>query len=94
MMGEEILKESTYVEVLMEKWGPEILAKREAEAEAKGMREMAHRMARRAWESKFGALSADVLAALDAADQETLEDIVAHISADTLEQVRGRLKLS
>ncbi len=102
MMGEEILKESTYVEVLMEKWGPEILAKREAEAEAKGeargeakgMREMAHRMARRALENKFGALSADMLAALNTADQETLEDIVAHISADTLEQARARLKLS
>jgi hypothetical protein len=69
---------------------PVILAKKKAE----GMREMAQRMARRALESKFGALSDDVLAALDTADQETLEDIVAHISADTLEQARARLKLS
>lgn len=98
MMGEEILKESTYVEVLIEKWEPVILAKREAEGEARGkaegMREMAQRMARRALESKFGTLSDDVLAALDTADQEALEDIVAHISADTLEQTRARLKLS
>ena len=47
-----------------------------------------------ALESKFGALSDDLLAALNTADQETLEDIVTHISADTLEQARARLKLS
>ncbi|HEY7347203.1 MAG TPA: hypothetical protein VH599_02705 [Ktedonobacterales bacterium] len=85
MMGEEILKESTYIQVLIEKWQPEILAKREAE----GM----HKMTRVALEGRFGTLSDDLLAALETADQETLEGVVAHISTDTLEQTRARLGL-
>ncbi len=93
MMGEEILKESTYIQALIEKWEPIILAQKEAEGKAEGEREMAHRMAKRALESKFGMLSADMLAALEAANQETLEDLVAHISSDTLEQARSRLGL-
>ncbi len=70
------------------------LAKKEAEGRAEGERAMARRMAKRALESKFGTLSDDLLAALETASQETLEDIVAHISTDTLEQARGRLGLS
>lgn len=98
IMNEEILKESTYIQALIEKWEPEILARREAEGKAEGkaegMREMAQRMAKRALESKFGTLSDDLLAALEAASPETLEDIAAHISTDTLEQARSRLGLS
>ncbi len=93
MMGEEILKESTYIQALIEKWEPVILAKKEAEGRAEGEREMAHRMTKHALESKFGALGADLLAALETASPETLEDIVAHISTDALEQVRARLGL-
>jgi hypothetical protein len=46
-----------------------------------------------ALEGRFGTLSADLLAALETASPETLEDIVAHISTDTLEQARARLGL-
>jgi predicted transposase YdaD len=59
MMGEEILKESTYIQALIEKWEPVILAKKEAEGKAEGEREMARRMAKHALESKFGTLSND-----------------------------------
>ncbi len=90
MMSEEILKESTYIQALIEKWEPVILAKKEAEGEAKGM----HKMAQKTLEGKFGTLSDDLLTALEAASPETLEDIVAHISTDTLEQARERLGLS
>jgi len=93
MMGEEILKESTYIQALIEKWEPVILAKKEAEGRAEGEREMAHRMAKRALESKFDTLSDEMLTALETASQETLEDIVGHISTDTLEQARSRLSL-
>ena len=85
MMGEEILKESTYVQALIEKWEPVILARKEAE----GMR----KMTQIALEGRFGTLSGDLLAALEAASPETLEDIAAHISTDTLEQIRARLGL-
>lgn len=89
-MMEDLLRESSFVDVVADLLRPEI----KAEGRAEGMREMAHRMVQRALESKFGALSDDLLAALNTADQETLEDIVSHISADTLEQARARLKLS
>lgn len=89
-MIEDLLRESSFVDVVADLLRPEI----KAEGRAEGMREMAHRMVQRALESKFGALSDDLLAALNTADQETLEDIVSHISADTLEQARARLKLS
>lgn len=85
----DILRESPFLEDLIEELRPEI----RAEGRAEGEREMAHRMAKRALESKFGALGADLLAALETASPETLEDIVAHISADTLVQTRARLGL-
>ena len=93
-MLEDVLRESPFPKMLVDELHPEIRAEGKAEGKAEGMREMAYRMAQRALESKFGTLSEDMLAALDAANQETLEDIVTHISADTLEQARARLKLS
>ena len=101
-MIEDLLRESSFVDVVADLLRPEIKAEGraegraegKAEGKAEGMREMAQRMAQRALESKFGTLSEDVLAALNTANQETLEDVVTHISADTLEQARARLKLS
>lgn len=51
------------------------------------------RMARRALEGRFGKLPEDLLAALTAADEATLDAIVTHITTDSIEQVRARLGL-
>ena len=72
MMGEEILKESTYIQALIEKWEPIILAQKEAEGRGEGEHTMAQ-LARPG--GRFGTLGEDMLAALEAASQETLEDI-------------------
>jgi len=54
-----------------------------------GMRELAQM----ALEGRFQTLDADILQALGTADEATLKAIVAHVSSDTLEQVRSRLVL-
>jgi hypothetical protein len=74
-MIEDLLRESGMVEL----WRQE------------GEREMAQQMARVALEGKFGPLSAELLAALEQADTATLQAVVAHLTTDTLEQVRARL---
>ena len=51
------------------------------------------RMARVALQGRFGALPEDVLAALQRAHEATLQELVAHITTETLEQVRERLGL-
>jgi hypothetical protein len=55
--------------------------------------EGARRMAVAALEGRFGPLSEDLHAAVRSADVTMLQDIVAHISSLTLEQVRARLGL-
>jgi hypothetical protein len=50
-------------------------------------------LAQTALEGRFQTLSADILQALGTADEATLKAIVAHVSSDTLEQVRARLGL-
>lgn len=50
-------------------------------------------LAQLALEGRFQTLSADILQALGTADEATLKAIVAHVSSDTLEQVRARLGL-
>ncbi|HEY7358052.1 MAG TPA: hypothetical protein VH590_16345 [Ktedonobacterales bacterium] len=74
----EIWKESSFAEAVTE-----ITA-----------RQTARRMAQVALEGRFGTLSDELLAALKTADETTLESIVAHITSDTLEQIRARLGLS
>jgi hypothetical protein len=51
------------------------------------------RMARAALEGRFGPLSEEVLAALQHADEATLQDLVAHVTDETMEQVRARLSI-
>ncbi len=68
---------------------PEVEAKIGAARKAEGMREMAQV----ALEGRLGTLSAEVLAALERADEATLKAIVAHISTDTPEQIQVRLGL-
>lgn len=50
-------------------------------------------MALAAIEGRFGPLSDDLRAAITSADVATLQDIVAHISTLSLEEVRARLGL-
>ncbi len=50
-------------------------------------------LAQVALEGRFQTLSDDILQALGTADEATLKAFVAHVSSDTLEQVRSRLGL-
>jgi hypothetical protein len=58
-------------------------------AEANGMR----RMVQRALEGRFTTLDTDVVAALQNADETTLDAIITHVTTDTLAEVRTRLGL-
>lgn len=58
-----------------------------------GERRMARRMAQAALEGRFGRLSQEMQASVNAADELVLQEIVAHVATETLEQVRGRLGL-
>lgn len=82
-MIEEIWKESTFLEVAADILRPQL----EAEGERKGER----KMARVALENRFGPLSAEVLAAIQAADEATLEEVVG---SNSLEEARTHLGLS
>lgn len=63
------------------------------EGERRGELRMARRMALAALEGRFGPLSDDLRAAINAADEATLQEIVAHIATESLDQVRARLGL-
>ncbi len=52
------------------------------------------RMAQKVLERRFGPLSEDVITALSASDEATLDEIGDHVMTDTLEQVRARLGFS
>ena len=82
----DLLKESGFTEIAAELLAPRY--------RAEGMRDMAREMAREALIGRFGALSPDVLAAVNAADEETLKTIVGQVSTISLEEVRARLGLS
>lgn len=60
---------------------------------AQGIAQGERRMAQAALEGRFGALDAEMLAALGAADEATLRALMAHIATDTLERARSRLGL-
>jgi predicted transposase YdaD len=77
-MMEELLRESGVVQEWM----------------AQGRQEGGRQKAQLALEGRFGALDAEVLAALAAADEATQRDLVAHVATDTPEQMRARLGLS
>jgi hypothetical protein len=66
-----------------------VAEKGKAEGKAEGMRIAIQRML----EGRFGPLSDDLLAALQAANLSRLGDIAKYAGIDTLEQVRERLGL-
>ena len=88
-MLRDLLRESSVAEALRE----EGKAEGEAKGKAEGMRQMAQQMAQVALEGRFGPLAADVLAALRTADEAALQEVVAHVAGDSLEQMRARLGL-
>lgn len=85
-MIEEIWKESSFAEAVADILRPQL--------EAEGERKAERKMAQIALEGRFGTLDEDILAAIQAADEAALEALIAHITSDTLEQVRARLGLS
>jgi hypothetical protein len=74
--------------VLHDVW-VEVMEKGKAEGKAEGMRIAIQRML----EARFGLLSEEMLAALQAADLSRLEHVADYAAVDTLEQVRLRLGL-
>jgi hypothetical protein len=73
-----VSKESSYAHYLLQR----------------GREEGQRQMARLVLEGRFGSLTADLLAALNTADTSILKELVAHVSTDSLEQVRQRLGIS
>jgi hypothetical protein len=84
-MLSDLLRESSVAEWLR----AEGEAKGKAEGKAEGMRQMTQ-VALEGW---FGPLTADVLAALQTADEAALREAVAHVASDSQEQMRARLGL-
>ena len=77
----DLLKESSFKDVMADLLRPEL--------EAEGMR----RFAQTALESRFGPLTADMQAALNKADEATLQALAEHLSTDSLAEMRARLGL-
>ena len=86
-MVEELLKHSSFAQALKEEGREE----GREEGLTAGRIEEARRMAQVGLEKRFGTLSDDVLAAIQAADEATLENVVG---ARTLEEARAHLGLS
>lgn len=82
----DLINESSFTEVIEELRGP----KWKEEGRLTGMREMAQGVL----ESRFVTVPADVLAALNTADEATLRALIPAISTESLEEVRTRLGLN
>lgn len=74
-MLRDILEQNSYDEIMRD------------EGRLEGMRAMA----RVAVEGRLGPLGPDLAEALNGADDETLQAIMAHVSTDSREQLRRRL---
>jgi len=101
-MIREILHESSFAALLRDEGrvqGKEegrVQGKEEGRVQGKeeGRVEGERKLAQVALEGRFGPLTTDLVTALQTADEATLLAVVAHVSSDTLEQIRGRLGLS
>jgi len=91
-MSTDLFKESPLYQSLV-KEAKEEAAAEAAEAAQKARIQNSRELAQSALEGRFHTLSADILQALGTADEATLRAIVAHVSSDTLDQVRSRLGL-
>ena len=89
-MIRDILRESSFAAIMRDEGKQEGIQEGKQEGRQEGQRELAHM----ALESRFGPLTADVLAALRTADEATLLAVVLHLATDNVEQVRQRLGLT
>lgn len=85
-MLDDIIRASSIAEIFRDEG--------KVEGKIEGSLEATRKMARVALEGRFGALAADTLAAIEAAQEDALMAVVAHVSVDSLEQARARLGLS
>ncbi len=84
-MLDELLRESSFYDVVYEEGFVEGEMRGEARGALDGLRVVL--------ESHFGALPDDMSAALAALDQPALMELLHHVATDTLEQVRARIGL-
>ncbi len=83
-MVNELWKESSAAQILLEEG--------EAKGRVEGRAEEARKIARAVLTRRFGPPAEEVLAAIDAADEATLLEIIENMSSgESLEQVRTRL---
>jgi hypothetical protein len=82
----DLWRESSFTSIVEELMRPEW----EAQGRTEGMRDTL----RGVLESRFATLPADLLAALNAADEATLRALTPTISTGSLDEVRARLGLS
>ena len=85
----DLLKESSFKDVMADLLRPELEAQLRPELKAEGMREVINATL----ESRFGPLPEDMQAALRAADETTLKALAAHLTTDSLAEMRTRLGL-
>lgn len=90
IMLDSFITESEWYQCILKRGTEEGMAQGVAQGVVQGEKTMAQR----ALEGRFGIVDADILAALNQADEPTLEAIVLHITTDTIEQVRARLGLT
>lgn len=81
-MIDDIFRASSVSEIFLE------------EGEAKGRLAATRRLARVALEGRFGALPEDVLVGIEAAQEDALVAVVAHVTTDSLDEARARLGLA
>lgn len=90
----DIWRESSFAEVLYGLIVEEGYAKCRGDGRAEGRVAGMRQAARVALEGRFGALDADILAALNAANEQVLLEIIAGLTSETLQRVRQRLGLA
>ncbi len=99
-MLEDLLRESSFTEVVADILRPEIkaegraegLAEGRAEGLAEGRAEGMREAARKVLTKRFETIPEDLLTALHAADEATLNALLDYIVTDSLEQLRTRLR--
>ena len=83
------VKESGVATVLMK----EAHSKGREEGREVGREEGMRKLVRVALEGRFGSLDADLRRVIEHADEATLEAVSAHLTNDTLQEIRSRLGL-
>lgn len=93
-MSTELLDQSPLYREWVDKAKAEGLAEGEARGEARGEAKALRDSAHTVLEGRFQTLDADLLAALEEATPGALKETLRHITTDSLDQVRERLRRS